>query len=67
LLDRLGPEEIAVLEGKKKEVQAVLDEKRKQLKAVQTGELARAILIELTIRSGSNGCTAQDEGSGQSH
>jgi len=39
LLDRLGPEEIAVLDNKRKEVQTVLDEKRKQLKAIQTGKL----------------------------
>jgi hypothetical protein len=40
LLERLGPEEIAVLDNKRKEVQTVLDEKRKQLKAIQTGKLA---------------------------
>lgn len=43
LLDRLGPEEIAVLDNKRKEVQTVLDEKRKQLKAIQTGKLSVAL------------------------
>jgi hypothetical protein len=42
LLETLGPDEIAVLEDKKKKIQAVLDEKRKELKVVQTGELSEA-------------------------
>lgn len=51
LLDRLGPEEITVLEDKKKEVQTVLDEKRKELKALQGGELAGFLSISEAERS----------------